>query len=151
MQIAARRFINGLLAAGYTEYFTFDSTGVFMGPAIGAFTGAPPDKDTSTRQSLESLRHAFLNNYKKCTIVGGVANSQPYHPTAPYQDSCLFAQLVYVDAATGQTNATANVNLVKAWLVFPATYTPNPWTFAFPEVTVIDATGQGIPIMIAIP
>lgn len=152
IQVDARQFVNGLLALYEDEIFDFDNTGTLIYPIQGGYTGAAPDKDTTTHQSLESLRQAFLNNYKNCTIQGGPINSKPYHPTAPYQDTCLVAQLVYVDSATGQTGVAYGADLVEAWLVYPAdmtsAYNPKP---PFPEVTVIDKTGAAVPTVLSIP
>lgn len=151
-QVFANQVINGLPVVGYSDVvYNFDSTGIFISPVGGGYSGTLPDKDTTTRQSLESLRQSFLNNYRKCTIQGGVAYQTPYHPIAPYQDTCLVARLVYVDAATGQTGVSRGAALVKAWLVYPADDNPSSWPFPFPEVTVIDNTGVAIPEVLYIP
>lgn len=151
-QVVANLFINDLPLSQTTIIFNFDNNGIFLPPTIGGYMGTPPDKDTTTHQTLGSLRQNFLNNYKKCTIEGGAANAQVSHPTAPYQDTCLSAQLEYVDASLQNTGIPYGTQLVKAWLVCPTDVRIfHIFWIPYPSVTVIDNTGLPIPTVLSLP
>ena len=143
-QVGAGLILNGLRVPSVNMNFIFDSVGILLDSA-GGYAGQLPDNDTSGHRSLEDLRQLFLANYKQCIIEGGPANAKPLQATAPYDDTCLRAELVYVDAASQYTNAPLGQQLVKGWLVTSADYS------YFPEVTVIDNTGQAIPLKLYIP
>jgi len=136
--------LNGLRVLPSSMIFTFDSAGALL-DSTGGYWGQLPNNDTLSHQSLATLRQLFLNNYKQCVIAGGPVNSTPHQPTAPYQDTCLIAEFVYVDASVQNSSIPSGQQLVKAWLVSSAN-NPN-----FPEVTVIDNTGQAIPLKIFLP
>jgi len=142
-QVGAGLILNGLRAPNFNMAFDFDSTGELVDSA-GGYTGELPNNDTTGHQSLENLRQLFLANYKQCIIEGGPLNSKPLQATVPYDDTCLNAELVYVDAGIQNNNYTGR-QLVKAWLVTSADYP------AFPVVTVIDNTGQAIPLRLYLP
>ena len=142
--VGAGLVLNGLHVPSGNMSFDFDSTGTLLDSA-GGYKGQMPDNDTTGHQSLENLRQLFLANYKQCIIAGGPVNAKPDIPTAPYDDTCLSAELVYVDAGIQISNSTYGQQLVKAWLVEPADNT------YFPEVTVIDNTGQAIPLKLFLP
>ncbi len=151
-QVTANLYLNGLPVYQGQEYFDFDSTGAFQPPAVGGWQGQQPAKDTTTRQGLEALRQTFLKNYKLCTVEGGLANSKPSHPTAPYADTCLSAQLGYMDAHTIYTDIPYGQQLIKVWLVCSSTSWHYPSFFAYPAVFVADSTrATPCPNMIFIP
>ncbi len=143
-QASADLILNGLRMPSFTIAFVFDSTGNLLDSAGGYF-GELPNNDTTTHQSLAGLRQSFLNSYKQCVIGGGCMNCTLQHPTVSYLDTCLIAQLVYVDASIQNNSIPSGQQLVKAWLVSSA---DNP---SFPEVTVIDSTGQAIPLEVFFP
>lgn len=143
-QVGAGLLINGLHVPSANMTFDFDSTGTLV-DSLGGYAGQMPDNDTTGHQSLENLRQLFLANYKQCVIEGGVANATPDIPTTAYEDTCLSAELVYVDAAIQNNNGTYGQQLVKGWIVTAAANT------YFPEVTVIDNTGQAIPLKLFLP
>jgi len=142
--VGAGLILNGLRVPSANLAFDFDSTGTLLDSA-GGYKGQLPDNDTTGHQSLGNLRQLFLANYKQCIVEGGPANAKPDIPTAPYDDTCLSAELVYVDAGIQNGTGFAGQQLVKAWLVTAADNT------YFPEVTVIDNTGQAIPLRLALP
>jgi hypothetical protein len=150
-QVTANVYINGLPVFQGQEYFDFDSTGAFQPPAIGGWQGQQPGKDTTTRQSLIALRQAFLKNYKLCTVEGGPINSKPSHPTAPYDDTCLSAELGYMDANSINTNTPYGQQLIKVWLVCSSTSRLYPSFFVYPAVFVADSTGAVRPQYLIIP
>jgi hypothetical protein len=143
-QVGVGLILNGLRVPSANMVFDFDSTGALT-DSLGGYSGQLPNNDTTGRQSLENLRQLFLANYKQCVIAGGAANSKPEIPTAPYDDTCLSAELVYVDAGIQNGSGFNGQQLVKAWIVTAA---DNSY---FPEVTVIDNTGQAIPFKVFLP
>ena len=143
-QATANFIINGLRVPSDNIVFDFDSTGTLL-DSFGGYSGALPNNDTTTHQSLAGLRQSFLNNYKQCAIGGGCMNCTLQHPTASYLDTCLIAQLVYVDAGIQNNSIPSGRQLLKAWLV------SSPANPSFPEVTVIDSTGQAIPLELYLP
>ena len=143
-QAGAELILNGLRASPSNMTFTFDSTGTLL-DSLGGWSGQLPNNDTTGHQSLASLRQSFLDNYKQCELGGGCLNCGIKQPTAPYQDTCLIAQLVYLDAGIQNSSIPYGQQLIKAWLVASADY---PY---FPEVTVIDNTGQAIPLKLFFP
>ena len=143
-QAAVGLILNGLRVPSATMYFNFDSTGNFL-DSVGGYFGQLPSNDTTSQETLTSLRQIFLNNYKQCVAGGGCFNCQLVHPTAPYQDTCLAAELVYVDASIQNNNTSFGKQLIKGWLVSAAD------SHGFPEVTVIDNTAQAIPAAIFYP
>jgi hypothetical protein len=154
IQVVAEQWIKGLPLFGGVTYFSFGN-GVFLSPSAGLYQGAPPGGDTIGHRSLEALRQAFLQNYKQCTISGGLANSKPSHPTAPYQDSCLYAVLGYIDASFAGTGIPYGQQLVKVWVV--AGQSSNYASMIaegispYPAVFVVDSTGYAWPEDISIP
>jgi hypothetical protein len=143
-QVGAGLILNGLRVPSANMTFDFDSTGALM-DSLGGYAGQLPNNDTTGHQTPENLRKLFLANYKQCIIEGGPANSKPDKPTAPYDDTCLSAELVYVDAGIQNGSGFNGRQLVKAWVVAAADNT------YFPEVTVIDNTGQAIPLQLFFP
>ena len=135
----ANLFYNGLPLFGLQYAFFFDSNGVYI-PAYYTdkyqyLTGP----DSTGHQTLENLRQIFLNNYKQCTIEGGLVHSTPSHPTAPYQDSCLAAELGY------NYDYNNPGQLLKVWKVSSAA------NHFYPAVFVNDANGQATPEILSIP
>ena len=150
--VSAGIYLNGLPVFQNLILFNFDSTGILLDPPSGGWTGALPGKDTTGHQTLQSLRSIFLNNFRKCTIQGGVANAPITHPTAPYQDSCLTAMLGYFDAYNIDRNIPGGTQLVKAWLVCAADKMPcNFDLLPYPSIIVIDSTGEAIPLSLNYP
>lgn len=143
-QVGAGLILNGLRVPSANMTFDFDSTGTLK-DSLGGYSGQLPNSDTTGHQSLGNLRQLFLANYKQCVIEGGPANAKPDIPTAPYDDTCLSAELVYVDAGIQSNNGVYGQQLVKGWIVTAADNT------YFPEVTVIDNTGQAIPLKLFFP
>ena len=143
-QVVGTQIFNGLPGPNASLSFTFDSTGTLL-DSIGGYSAQFVDKDTSGHQSLATLRQLFLNNYKNCTIEGGALNSKPSHPTVSYNDTCLAASMVYVDASIGNGGTPYGKQLVKAWVVASADL------FGYPSITVIDSTGRVIPEMLVYP
>ena len=144
--VTANSYINGLPVFLQSILFNFDTTGNLLAPPSGGWTGPAPDKNAGTRRTLQSLRSIFLNNYKKCTIQGGLANTPPYHPTAPYQDSCLGAMLGYIGANIADSVIPYGTQLVKAWVICAADKIPfNLSAPPFPSVIVIDSTAKPFP------
>jgi hypothetical protein len=154
IQVVAEQWINGLPLFGGVAYFSFGN-GVYQSPSAGLYQGAPPGGDTIGHRGLEDLRQAFLQNYKQCTISGGPANSKPSHPTAPYQDSCLYAVLGYIDAFYAGTGIPYGQQLIKVWVV--AGQSSNYASMIaegispYPAVFVVDSTGYAWPQDISIP
>lgn len=144
-QVDAHLFINGLPTFYFEQYFDFDTAGVLTSNSA-PYHGAPANNDTTGHQSLASLRQLFLNNYRNCVSQLPIAHSVPVHPSVPYDDTCLLAQLGYVDASILHTGIPFNTLLLKAWMVYPASQSSNndPYTRIYPCVTVIDNTGQPI-------
>jgi hypothetical protein len=143
-QASADLILNGLRATSVNMSFNFDSTGTLL-DSSGGYSGQLPNNDTTGHQSLATLRQLFLDNYKQCAIGGGCMNCGIKQPTAPYQDTCLIAELVYLDASIQNTSIPSRQQLIKAWLVSSA---DNP---IFPAVTVVDNTGQAIPLKLFFP
>jgi hypothetical protein len=144
-QITARVFINGLPVINSSEVFNFDSTGIFK-DIYNQLYAIPTSTDTSAHQSLAALRQLFLNNYKKCIFYPPTANGVPVQPKVPYDDSCLQAELGYLDAGALHTGIPYNNLRIKAWIVYPANLIGNnvPYTMLFPSVIVVDSSGQTI-------
>jgi hypothetical protein len=153
IQISAEQYINGLPLFYGEVYFNFGK-GIFQPPAAGLYQGASPGGDTIGHRGLEALRQTFLQNYKQCTIFGGLANSKPSHPTAPYQDSCLYALLGYTDASNMGTGIPYGKQLIKVWEVTPDNYISRWITEGvplYPAVYIVDSTGYTWPESLSIP
>ena len=55
-------YVNGLPVFRKSLALYFDSSGTLVTPSNGGWTGPTPGKDTTPRQSLQSLRAIFRNN-----------------------------------------------------------------------------------------
>jgi hypothetical protein len=144
-QAAAYLFYNGLPVFEGAETFIFDA-GIYSQAASALYDGSVPGPDTTSHQTLEYLRTAWLTHYQQDTIFGGALNSRPSAPGTAYKDSCLLAELGYVDAATfGSGPRTYGASLVKVWKVSPSSNNN------YPIVYVQDSTGICIPVKEYIP
>ena len=130
---------NGLPVFDYGETFIFKE-GIYS-PADGVtWQGAVPGPDTTAHQTLEDLRTAWLNHYQQDTIYPPLINSHPSIPGTKYRDSCLIAQLGYIDAAAfSHGTALYGASLVKVWMV-------SPLSGGYPMVFVEDSTGICLPV-----
>jgi len=143
-QVAANVFYNGLPVFADDQYFIFNA-GQYQPNGTASYTGPVPPPDTTSRQTLEDLRTAWLTHYQQDTIFGGASASRPYAPGTAYSDSCLLAELGYLDAATFANGPrTYGVSLVKAWKV-------SPLSGGYPMVYVQDSTGTCVPVQEFVP
>ena len=143
-QASAYPSYNGLPVFDYSETFIFKE-GIFQPAASVVYQGAVPGPDTTTHQTLEDLRTAWLNHYQQDTIYPGFLNSHPSVPGTRYRDSCLIAQLGYIDAAVfSHGTALYGASLVKVWMV-------SPLSGIYPMVFVEDSTGICLPVQEVLP
>jgi hypothetical protein len=139
-EAAAYLFYNGLPVFDGSATYIFD-TGIFQQAASFAYHGAAPGPDTTSHQTLEDLRTTWLTHYQQDTIFGGALNSRPTAPGTAYRDSCLVAELGYIDAATFSNGTVPyGASLVKVWKVSPSSNNN------YPIVYVQDSTGICIPV-----
>jgi hypothetical protein len=141
-QVDANLFINNLPVFNYTEVFVFNN-GVFDTAYL--YSGVPQNNDTTSHQSLSSLRTAFFKHVSESITYLPLLNSKPVVPSPnTYSDSCLVATMGYVDATyiPGNTS-TWGSTLIKVWLV-------NTQSRSFPDVMVEDDNGLawGVPTYI---
>jgi hypothetical protein len=142
VMVVANLFINGLptFSGGVAFYFYNEVYQTNL-----THYGTASSTDTSTHQTLEDLRTAWLTHYQQDSIFGGTLNSRPSVPGLAYRDSCLLAELGYIDAATfANAPRTYGVSLVKAWKV-------SPLNGGYPMVYVQDSTGVCVPVQEALP
>jgi hypothetical protein len=144
-EVEAYLFYNGLPVFEGAETFIFDA-GIYSQAASVLYHGSVPGPDTTSHQTLEDLRTAWLTHYQQDTVFGGALNSRPSAPGTAYKDSCLLAELGYVDAATfGSGPRTYGVSLIKVWKVSPSSNNN------YPIVYVQDSTGICIPVKEYVP
>jgi hypothetical protein len=108
------------------------------------YTGPVPGPDTTFRQSLESLRHIYLNNFLKVGTSGGLVDGPIRYPDPSYRDSCLTAQPGYIDPSYFNSKLTLGNGFVKAWKITPVGSN-------YPMVMVEDSTGAAWPVSIYLP
>jgi hypothetical protein len=143
-QASAYISYNGLPVFDYSETFIFKE-GIYQPAASFVYQGTVPGPDTTTHQTLEDLRTAWLNHYQQDTIYPPFINSHPSIPGTKYRDSCLVAQLGYIDAATfSHGTALYGASLVKVWMV-------SPLSGGYPMVFVDDSTGICLPVQEDLP
>lgn len=105
---------------------------------------AYPGNDTTTTWKLPALRSQFFKTYE-AALYGGNRSRSPLlaRPGSYYHDSCLYAQLGYIDAWWSNNSLPNGKNLLKVWRVYPSN--PNPVVMFYrspvPVVFVVDSTG----------
>lgn len=138
-QVAANVFYNDLPVFAYDQYFIFNA-GIYQPTATSPYTGQIPGPDTTTRQTLDYLRTAYLDHYQQDTLWPPTAISHPVIPGTAYRDSCLLAELGYIDAATfSKGTVPYGLSLIKVWKV-------SPLSGGYPMVYVVDSTGVCFPV-----
>lgn len=106
---------------------------------------AYPGSDTSTTWTLPALRSQFFKSYEAALYSKNNGRTYPMaRPGVYYHDSCIYAQLGYLDAAwQPNSGRTYGKSLLKVWRLVPAN--PDPPTGVIrmltPIVFVIDSTG----------
>jgi hypothetical protein len=142
--VLAYRWYNNLPLFNWNDNVVFYN-GVFQPQASIVYGGDAPGPDTTYRQTLESLRTIWLNNFMKVGTYYPLLNdTNPRYPSSSYRDSCLIAKRGYIDAGVFQQPIT-NVNRpTKAWTVTPE-------NGSYPMVIISDSTGAAWPINEYIP
>jgi hypothetical protein len=138
-QASAYLSYNGLPVFEDGETFIFKA-GIYQPAASFVYQGVVPGPDTTSRQTLEDLRTAWLTHYQQDTVWPPTLNSHPSIPGTGYRDSCLVAQFGYIDAGIfSHGTVPYGVSLVKVWKV-------SPLSGGYPMVFVEDSTGVCLPI-----
>jgi hypothetical protein len=125
-QIQAIQFFNGLPVFADMDIFIFYNGNYQTIGTVGGYSGAAPDTDTTTHQTLAGLRAAFLAHLSQSYTEGGPINAKPFIPSpSNYINACLNVTLGYLDAGMLPANApnvtsSFNQSLVKVWQVTPA-------------------------------
>ncbi|GGB17725.1 hypothetical protein [Puia dinghuensis] len=138
--------LNGLPVFSSYRYWAFRN-GVFYRPNSNTAPFPPTSGDTTTHQTLLGLRSLFFKIYEAALF--SLQNTAPHlrRPGYYYRDSCLFAQLGYIDASSQPGSATAyGTQLLKVWEIVPQQEAlpgiTGVHTLA-PTVYVIDSSGTG--------
>ena len=146
--INAYGYVNGLPIFGTYFYWSFRN-GVLYAPYANNPQYADPGNDTTGHQTLPALRSLFLKTLE-AALYGNKYNytdGRMGRPGIYYRDSCLTAQLGYIDAAFQlPSNSTVpyGKTLLKVWLVStgqPYSQIPQRYFPTSPIVFVLDATG----------
>jgi hypothetical protein len=144
--ITAAPIINGL--AGFNAGFTWTfQNGVWYTPYNFNPQYPYPGSDTTGHFSLPDLRSLFFKTYE-AALFSNPNSRQDIHlgrPSIYYHDSCLNAQLGYIDAAyQPNSNIPTGNKLLKVWRVTPQGFIRpiTMYTLPQPAVYVIDSTGQ---------
>jgi hypothetical protein len=139
-QFAGATFIrNGLPVFFEAQYWSF-LNGIYH-PAAGYAVPPATGGDTSGHQTLATLRNAFFKTYESALYTNRAFAGDPHlhRPGSYYRDSCLSAQLGYLDASSQPGNNTPyNTQLIKVWKVSPGI---TPFPRIAPSVFVVDSTG----------
>lgn len=148
-QIGASLIVNGLPVLYPTANWNFHNGTLYL-----PFTSNPqypnPGSDTAAHQTLPALRSLFFKTYEAAlyTSTGNNRNlgsARLGRPGSYYHDSCLFAQLGYIDASwQPNSGGTYGKKLLKVWLVYPAhtIFITMLYRAPTPTVFVIDETGE---------
>jgi hypothetical protein len=101
-----------------------------------------PGSDTTTRQTLTALRGLFFKAYQSLIYSDKELIAMPRlrRPGYYYHDSCLVAQLGYLDASRQpNSNIPYNKKLLKVWKITSKGAIPYG---AGPVTFVVDSTGD---------
>ena len=143
--VQATTLLNGLPVFSSYKYWAFKN-GIYYTPN-GAYNYNPTvaDNDTTAHQTLPALRNSFFKIYEAALYVtnrpatSGPLTPYKSHPARPgsyYRDSCLIAQLGYVDASFRGNQVPYNTQWLKVWKISLQS-SPSPIVF------VLDGTGEG--------
>jgi len=155
--VSASAIINGLpvFASGYAWSFR---NGVWVRYPGANPTWDYPGSDTTGHQTLPALRSAFFKTFESTVYGNGpnISTQRLGRPGTYYRDSCLYAQLGYVDASTRPDNNGSipyGKKLLKVWRVFLQTIGPVPYYTRTPitSVFVEDSTGKAWAQFLAVP
>jgi hypothetical protein len=138
-------FYNGLPVFNNYEVFAFKA-GIFVPASSVIYNGPAPGPDTSSHQTLEDLRAIYLAHYQQDTIFPAFMRPESV-PGVGYRDSCLVAELGYVEPAlisNEDITTSASTSLVKAWQV-------SPLSGGYPMVYILDSTGVCVPVQVILP
>jgi hypothetical protein len=142
----AALIINGLPVFNSTASWDFRN-GILYQPYTNNPTYPNPG-DSTSHQTLPALRSLFFKTYEAALYANKPVNNVPSpllgRPGAYYRDSCLVAQLGYIDAVYQPNSGLPyGKKLIKVWQVTPE----HPILMALqyrppsPMVYVIDETG----------
>ena len=145
-QAGASLTINGLPVFNSTAGWDFHN-GILYLPSTSN-PGYPNPGDNTSHQTLPALRSLFFKTYEAALYANKQANNFPSpmlgRPGAYYHDSCLVAQLGYIDAVYQPNSGLSyGKKLIKVWQVYP----PNVINMVLqyrpqsPMVYVMDETG----------
>jgi hypothetical protein len=137
--------VNGL-PVFYINFSWAFHNGVLYPPSSANPQYAWPGSDTTSHQTLPALRSIFFKTYEAALYSNKYIfqSNRLGRPGVYYHESCLGAQLGYIDA-TDQPNSGLpyGKKLLKVWRLFPQTSTAvgPPYRSPYPTVFVIDSTG----------
>jgi len=103
-----------------------------------------PGNDTTTTWTLPALRSQFFKTYEAALYNRNYRSPLLARPGTYYRDSCLYAQLGYVDAASQPNSGTGyGKKLLKVWRVMPSNPNAVIPFYRYPAATVfvIDSSG----------
>jgi hypothetical protein len=103
-----------------------------------------PGSDTTTTWTLPALRAQFFKTYEAALYNKNAArNPLLGRPGIYYHDSCLYAQLGYIDQWWSDNSLAYGKKLLKVWRVAPSNPTPVVMIYRAltPAVFVVDSTG----------
>jgi hypothetical protein len=148
-QAGASLTINGLPVFNSTLNWDFHN-GILYLPYTNN-PGYPNPGDSTSHQTLPALRSLFFKTYEAALYTGNGPNRPPptatpqlARPGAYYHDSCLVAQLGYIDAANQPNSGLSyGKKLIKVWEIYPehTILTSLLYRSLSPMVFVIDETG----------
>ena len=141
--VQAATLLNGL-----PVFFTYKNwafrNGIYYAPnGYNSYNPTVADNDTTAHQTLAALRNSFFKFYEAGLYVTkrpadqpSPSKSFPARPGSYYRDSCLIAQLGYIDASLKGDQVPYNTQWLKVWKISLHSY-PSPVVF------VLDGTGEG--------
>jgi len=143
--VLAATFLNGLPVFFSNKYWNFKNGIYTPQNSYNNFTPTVADNDTTAHQTLPALRNSFFTIYEAGLYVTNRPvpsnlpppnKSYPARPGSYYRDSCLVAQLGYIDASAQGNQVPYNTQWLKVWKITLQS-TPSPGIF------VLDNTGDG--------
>jgi hypothetical protein len=149
-QVSATLSVNGLPIFYATMGWYFHN-GVLFQSNSSSLNYPNPGSDTTAHQTLPALRSLFFKTYEAALYTSNgpnlpapTASPRLGRPGEYYRDSCLIAQLGYIDASwQPNSGASYGKKLLKVWQIYPEHVIPMPLQYRplSPIVFVIDETG----------
>ncbi|HVU95974.1 MAG TPA: hypothetical protein VHE34_12155 [Puia sp.] len=102
-----------------------------------------PGSDTTTTWTLPALRNQFFKSYEGALYKTNHRNPLLARPGIYYRDSCMYAQLGYIDQWWSNNSLAYGKKLLKVWRIVPSNPNPVVMYYHAPSaiVFVVDSTG----------